>query len=177
EQWRPGDNRPGGGGLRPDRPIIGGGGDIGRPGRPGNGNINIGGGNTIIGGGNNIGNIARSGNWGINNRPGGGWWSQNHNWKQWNDNWHNHCINDHHGWYNGCWNNNWGSNWYAPVAWGAVGWGLGSWFNNSYGYGYGGGGYYNPYYDASVATAMPYDYSQPVVVTNYVTSDTGAQTP
>jgi tetratricopeptide (TPR) repeat protein len=161
EQWRPGDNRPGGGG-RPDRPIIGGGGNY----RPGNGNINIGGGNTVIGGGNNIGN-----RWGINNRPGGDWWSQNHNWNNWNNgawhnNWHNNYINNNYGWYNGAWNNNWGSGWYAPLAAGAVGWGLGSWYNN---YAYGGGGYYNPYYTSSVA--MPYDYSQPVVLANYATSD------
>jgi tetratricopeptide (TPR) repeat protein len=166
EQFRPGgDNRPGGGGLRPDRPVIGGGGDF-RPG--GGGNLRPdrpvigGGGNTIIGGGNNIiggGNVNRPG-WGLNNRPGGDWWSQQHNWQ---DNWHDHCINDHHDWYHGCWNNHWGYAWYAPVAWGGVGWGLGSW--------YGGGSYYNPYYDTSAASAMPYDYSQPVVVNNYVAPD------
>jgi tetratricopeptide (TPR) repeat protein len=165
EQWRPGDNRPGGG----DRPIIGGGGRPGRPGyRPGDGNVVIGGGNNIIGGGNNNWN-----NWGINNRPGGDWWSQNHNYGQWHDQWHdswyNHCNNNHN-WYNGCWNNNWGSGWYAPLAAGAVGWGLGSWYNN---YAYGSGGYYNPYYTESVA---PYDYSQPVVVNYYSPTDYGAGT-
>jgi hypothetical protein len=183
---RPGDiTRPGqgGGGIqrprpdRPDRPIIGGGGD-GRPGRPGGGdNTIIGGGNTVIGGGNNIGNITGSGNWGINNRPGGDWWSQNHGWGDWNDHWHGHWhdhgIHHHHDWYHGAWNNNWGSNWYAPLAWGAVGWGLGSWYNSGYGYG---GEYYNPYYDTGVAS-VPYDYSQPVVVTNYIVADDGSQAP
>jgi tetratricopeptide (TPR) repeat protein len=168
EQWRPGDNRPGGGGQRPgqrpDRPIIGGGGN----------NVIGGGGNTIIGGGNNIINNRPGGNWGINNRPGGDWWSQNHNWNNnhwdnWHDNWHNNYINNNHNWYHGAWNNNWGSNWYAPVAFGAVGWGVGSLYNN---YAYGGGGYYNPYYSSSAA--MPYDYSQPVVVTNYVSADQAA---
>lgn len=121
----------------------------------------IGGGNNIIHGGNNNWN-----NWGINNRPGGNW--ANNNWNQWHNNWHDHCINDHHNWYHGCWNNHWGGGWYAPLAWGAVGWGLGSW----YGSGYGGAAYYNPYYVA--APAVPYDYSQPVVVNNYIPVDTGA---
>lgn len=169
EQWRPGDNRPG---NRPDRPIIGGGGNN-RPGN-GNGNIVIGGGNTIIGGGNNIGN---GNGWGINNRPGNAWWSQNHNgnWNNnnwhnhWHDNWHNNCINNNYRWYNGCWNNNWGGGWYAPMAVGAFGWGLGSWYNS---YAYGGAGYYNPYYVSNVA-AVPFDYSQPVIV-NYYSQDSYA---
>lgn len=185
---RPGDNRPGGGlaggGTRPGqggsgerwrpgdngRPIIGGGGN-----RPGNGNNIIGGGgNTIIGGGNNFVNNRPGGNWGINN--GGGNWNNgnwnngnwnNGNWNNWHDNWHNNYVSSHYNnWYNGAWNSNWGSNWYAPVAAGAIGWGLGSLYNN---YAYGSGGYYNPYYSAS--SAMPYDYSQPIVVTNYVTAD------
>jgi tetratricopeptide (TPR) repeat protein len=45
-----------------------------------------------------------------------------------------------------------------------VGWGLGAWTS---GWGYG-GGYYNPYYVS--AAGVPYDYSQPVVVNNYVNS-------
>jgi hypothetical protein len=101
------------------------------------------------------------GNW---NNPGWGWGGG------WAGNWHNHCIRPHYGWYNGCWNGYWGSNWYAPLAWGAVGWGLGSWTS---GWGYG-SGYYNPYYSApvdTVASTVPYDYSQPVVVNNYVSSD------
>ncbi len=97
-----------------------------------------------------------NGNW---NRPGWGWGGG------WAGNWHNNCIRPHYGWYNGCWNGYWGSNWYAPLAWGAVGWGLGSWTS---GWGYG-AGYYNPYYVAGASA--PYDYSQPVVVNNYVNSD------
>ncbi len=174
-----GGNRPGIGGNRPgtgvdrpgianrpgigDRPIIGG----NRPGRPnrpgiGGGNINIG--NDInIGGGNIIGN--RPGwdrpDW---NRPDWGWGGG------WAGNWHNHCIHHHHGWYNGCWNRYWSSNWYAPLAWGAVGWGLGA-VTSGWGYGT---AYYNPYYVQPVAAAtVPYDYSQPVVVNNYVSSDAG----
>lgn len=180
---RPGfpSSRPGGGGDRPslgnvnrpttlpggrptigggDRPIIGGG---SRPGRPGigDGNINIG--NDInIGGGNVIGN--RPGwdrpDW---NRPDWGWGGGG-----WAGNWHDHCIRPHYGWYNGCWTGYWGSNWYAPLAWGAVGWGLGAWTS---GWGYG-SGYYNPYYTA--AAGVPYDYSQPVVVNNYISSDADA---
>jgi len=168
--------RPGGGGAgerfpggRPgDRPIIGGGGNR----RPGinNGNINIG--NDINIGSGNIG----SGN--IGNRPGwdhGNWNNPGWGWGGgggWAGNWHDNCINDHHGWYNGCWNGGyWGSNWYAPLAWGAVGWGLGS-LTSGWGYGT---EYSNPYYEQPVAAAsVPYDYSQPVVVNNYVSSDADA---
>ena len=117
-----GDNRPGIG-NRPgidNRPGIG-----NRPGidnRPGIGNDNINIGNRVnIGSGNVIGNRPGwdHGNW---NNPGWGWGNN------WAGNWHDHCIHDHHGWYNGCWNGGyWGSGWYAPLAWGAVGWGLGSW--------------------------------------------------
>ncbi len=86
----------------------------------------------------------------------------------WAGNWHNNCINPGYGWYNGCWNGGyWGSNWYSPLAWGAVGWGLSS-LTSGWGYG---SGYYNPYYSEPVATTtVPYDYSQPVVVENYVAS-------
>jgi tetratricopeptide (TPR) repeat protein len=49
-----------------------------------------------------------------------------------------------------------------------VGWGLGS-LTSGWGYGT---SYYNPYYSQPVAAATaPYDYSQPVVVNNYVSSD------
>jgi tetratricopeptide (TPR) repeat protein len=52
-----------------------------------------------------------------------------------------------------------------------VGWGLGS-LTSGWGYGT---SYYNPYYVEPVAAAtVPYDYSQPVVVNNYVTSDADA---
>jgi len=166
-----GGTRPGQGGGGIQNPIAGGGGD--RPFRPGDntrpfrpggndGNINIGGDVNI---GNDIGNrIDNRPGWGINSRPGSDWWGQNHDWA---NHWHDHCIHDHHDWYHGCWNNHWGSNWYAPLAWGAVGWGLGSWYGGSYG-----GSYYNPYYDTAVPAA--YDYSRPVVVQNYVTTDADA---
>jgi hypothetical protein len=150
--------RPGGGG---DRPIIGGGGN--RPGGPGDHN------RPVIGNGNiNIGN-----NVNIGNRPGWdrpGWNNPGWGWGggSWAGNWHNNCINHHHGWYNGCWNGYWGSNWYAPLAWGAVGWGLGA-LTSGWGYG---SDYSNPYYSEPVAGAsVPYDYSQPVVVNNYVAAD------
>lgn len=196
-----GGNRPGIGGERPvtlpgniNRPVIGGnrpGGNnnfpnvgnnnnvINRPSiggnRPGIGNdINIGNnvniGNSI---GNNIGNNAGNRfpnrpNWDVDpgfSRPG---WGLNGG-NNWNDNWHNNCINNHHNWYNGCWQGNWGSNWYAPVVWGGIGWGLGS-ITNGWGYN---ASYYNPYYaEPMIAQSMPYDYSQPVVVNNYVSSST-----
>lgn len=152
---RPGPgNRPGGG----DRPVIGGGGN--RPGRPGGGNINIAG-DVNIGSGNIVGNRPNwdRPNW---NNPGWGWGGGG-----WAGNWHDHCIRPHYGWYNGCWNGYWGSNWYAPLAWGAVGWGLGS-LTSGWGYGT---GYYNPYYTAASA---PYDYAQPVVVNNYNYADSDA---
>ncbi len=159
ERFPGGDHRPG------DRPIIGGGGDR----RPGinnglinNGNINIG--NRVnIGGGNVIGNRPGwdSGHW---NNPGWGWGGGG----GWAGNWHDHCINPAHGWYNGCWGGGyWGSNWYAPLAWGAVGWGLGA-VTSDWGYG---SSYSNPYYVEEPAATAPYDYSQPVVVNNYVSSD------
>jgi tetratricopeptide (TPR) repeat protein len=173
---------------KPDRPVIGG----NRPdfnnrpefNRPGVGNGNGGIGNGI---GNNIGNntnnilnninnnnfinnnnnifVGNAPNWyrpGNNwNNPNWGWGNQNH----WCDQWHDHCINQHwHGWYNGCWNGYWGYNWYRPVAWVATGWGLSS-MTSGWGYGT---GYYNPYYVASTTTTVPYNYSQPVVVNNYI---------
>ena len=129
----------------------------------GTGNINVGN-NVNFGGGNFVGN-----------RPGwdhGGWNNLGWGWGGaggWAGNWHNNCIRPHYGWYNGCWHGGyWGSAWYRPLAWGAVGWGLGSWTS---GWGYG-SSYYNPYYTEPVATtSAPYDYSQPVVVNNYVSSD------
>lgn len=174
-----GGNRPGGGGAgqpnRPgggDRPVIGGGGN--RPNRPGGGNINIGndinigsGNGNFVGGGNNIGNRPNwdRPNW---NNPGWGWGGAGNNWA---GNWHNHCINGHHNWYNGCWHGYWGSSWYAPVGWVGLGWGLGA-MTSGWGYG---GAYYNPYYtQPEVVASVPYDYSQPVVINNYVTSDSNA---
>jgi tetratricopeptide (TPR) repeat protein len=160
-------NRPGGGG---DRPIIGGGGN--RPGRPGGDgrpglrpdNIHIGDNNFNVGNRVNVGNRP---NWDNNNwnRPDWGWGGGG-----WAGHWHDNCIRPHYGWYNGCWNGYWGSNWYAPLAWGAVGWGLGS-LTSGWGYGT---SYYNPYY--AEAASVPYDYSQPVVVNNYAPTDTTATT-
>ncbi len=161
-------NRPGAGGgiQRPDRPNIG-----GRPNRPGinNGNINIGNDINIGGGNNNNIVINNRPNWDRPNwnNPGWGWGGGGSGWA---GNWHDHSIHHHHGWYNGCWSGGyWGSNWYAPVAWVGVGWGLGS-LTSGWGYG---GSYYNPYYSEPVADA-PYDYSQPIVINNYVSSDADA---
>jgi tetratricopeptide (TPR) repeat protein len=115
-----------------------------------------------IGGGNAIGNRP---NWDRSNfnNPNWGWGSGG-----WAGNWHNNCINPRYGWYNGCWGNHWGSNWYAPLAWGAAGWGLGA-LTSGWGYGT---AYSNPYYTDS--GAVPYDYSQPVVVNNYLPADADA---
>jgi tetratricopeptide (TPR) repeat protein len=166
-----GNNRPGIGGNRPNRPGIGNG--------INNGNINIGNdiniGSGNIGSGNigsgNIGNRPgwdRPNNW---NNPGGGWGYGGPSWGYgggWGGNWHNHCINPRYGWYNGCQHGYWGSNWYRPLAWMSVGWGLGS-MTSGWGYGT---SFYNPYYVQPVSTVVvPYDYSQPVVVNNYVSSD------
>ena len=155
-------DRPGIGGDRPgiggNRPGIGG----NRPGIDIGGDVNIGSGNNIIG---NRPGWNRPGwdrpDW---NRPDWGWGGGN-----WTGHWHDHCIDHHHRWYNGCWSGNyWGSNWYQPLAWGAVGWGLGT-LTSGWGYGT---AYHNPYYVAPVAAATaPYNYAQPVVVNNYVTAD------
>lgn len=151
----------------PTHPIVGGGGT-----RPGLGDGYI---------GNRPGWDRGLGDGYIGNRPGWdrpgfnnpGWgWGNNIGWA---GNWHNHCIHPHWGWYNGCWGAGryWGSAWYRPFAWYATGWGLGAWTG---GWGYG-AGYYNPYYSQpAVATAVPYDYSQPVVVNNYAPADAGGAT-
>jgi tetratricopeptide (TPR) repeat protein len=93
--------------------------------------------------------------------------------------WNSGYVNPYYdNWYNGCWGNGWAS----PVAFGAAtlgmssmvsSWGLGS---SSLGYAT---SYANPYYaaeTATVASASPYDYSQPIVVNNYITSDGGSAT-
>jgi tetratricopeptide (TPR) repeat protein len=93
--------------------------------------------------------------------------------------WNSGYVNPYYdNWYNGCWGNGWAS----PVAFGAAtlgmssmvsSWGLGS---SSLGYAT---SYANPYYAAeaaTVASASPYDYSQPIVVNNYITSDGGSAT-
>jgi tetratricopeptide (TPR) repeat protein len=186
-----GGNRPGIGG---DRPVTLPGDLANRPwDRPG-----IGGNRPGIGDGNNFwnsGNIG-SGNWGNNNNfnninvgnVGGGWglpgygyglgggYGYGAGYGGWANHWNSGYVNPHYGgWYNGCWGGNWGYNggWWAPFAVGAATWGLASTLG-SWGWGYGGGGYANPYYSgipAAVVASSPYDYSQPVVVNNYVTND------
>jgi hypothetical protein len=190
-----GGDRPGIGGNRPgqgDRPGIGG----NRPG-VGNGignNVGNGIGNGIgNGSGNNIGNSISGGNsfnninvngggWGY---PGGGW---NHGgwgyggYGGWGGGYGGY-VNPHYGgWYSGCWNGNWGGGygggWWAPFALGAATWGLassiGGWGLGYGALGYGTGAYVNPYYasmPATVVASAPYDYGQPIVVNNYITSD------
>jgi tetratricopeptide (TPR) repeat protein len=193
-------NRPGGGGSGTwNRPDWNGGGNNnnwggGNWGNWGNNNNrpNWNNGNTNI----NINNNNFNNNWYNNNynrpfwdRPGynNNW--NNNNWGNnwgyrpgynWNNGWHDHCVHPHyHGWYNGCWSGYWGSSWYAPIVWGGIGWGLGSlstsYFNTSYAYS-------NPYYVApavgttTVASSVPYDYSQPVVVNNYITAESQGST-
>jgi tetratricopeptide (TPR) repeat protein len=195
-----GGNRPGIGGDRPgsgNRPWAGNRpGD--RPGRPGIGGnrpgINAW---TNLGSGGNIG----SGNWGNNNNfnninvnGGGGWGYPGYGggygggygyggYGDWGHNWNNGFVNPaYNGWYSGCWNGNWvggyGGGWWAPLAFGAATWGALSAVNNwGLGYGtlgYAGGAYVNPYYSSmpsAVVSSSPYDYSQPVMVSNYVTND------
>lgn len=201
-------NRPGIGGNRPDWNGNGGWNGNNRPGGWGGNGWNggnrpggIGNNNNII---NNTNNNFNNTNINVNqwnrpawdrpyNRPGWGFdngynnWGWNNNWNNnwnnsWHDSWHNNCINQHyHGWYNGCWNGYWGSNWYAPLAYGAVGWGLNSFFTGGVGYGYG-ATYVNPYYTVPATTVAvptaqvaPYDYSQPVIVNNYVTTENTSQ--
>ncbi len=182
-----GTNRPGIGGNRPglgDRPGFGD--------RPGIGNRpGIGGNRPGIGDGNNFWNNGSigSGNWGNNNNfnninvgggwglPGGGWgYGGGPGYGGWANRWNSGYVNPNYGgWYNGCWGGNWGGGggWWAPFAVGAATWGLASTIGG-WGWGYGAGGYVNPYSEmlpAAVVAASPYDYSQPVVVNNYVTND------
>ena len=182
-----GTNRPGTGGNRPgiggNRPGAG-----NRPDRPG-----IGGNRPGIGEGNNFWN---NGNIGNNINVGGGGWGYpgygggyNGGYGgDWANNWNSGYVNPHYGgWYNGCWNGNWGGGynggWWGPFALGAATWGLASTIGTwglgygAFGYGamgYPGGAYVNPYYSgipAAVVASSPYDYSQPVVVNNYITND------
>ncbi|MFM7137426.1 MAG: tetratricopeptide repeat protein [Planctomycetota bacterium] len=194
-----GGDRPGIGGDRPvtlpgdlaNRPGFGG--DGNRPWNGGN-RPGIGGNRPGIGDGNNFwnsGNIGSgnigSGNWGNNNNfnninVGGGWglggygFGYGGGYGGWANHWNTGYVNPHYGgWYNGCWGGNWGSTggWWAPFAVGAATWGLASTLG-SWGWGYGGAGYVNPYYSAvpaAVVASSPYDYSQPVIVDNYVTND------
>ena len=119
----------------------------------------------VIGGGNRPNYPNRPGpspGWGVRpdrpwDRP--GYW-HNHDW---NDHWHNHYVNNHfHNWYHGCWHGHWGNNWYSPILWAGAGYGVGSWWTYS-NWGYG-SAYYNPYYVAGSG----YDYSQPIIVNQYV---------
>jgi len=176
------------GGLWPDRP--------GRPGRPGIGGNRpgIGDGNIFWNSGNwNSGNTWFSNNNAISNNSftnvnvggwqnAGGWGYPGWHGGGWCDNWNHGYVNPHYGgWYNSCWSGNWGGSWggwWAPVALGLSTWGLANtvsgWGLNSGWLGYGAGGYVNPYYAAMPATVVasaPYDYSQPIVVNNYITSD------
>lgn len=150
-------NRPDSGIGSTDRPVIGG----LRPNIGNDTNINIGqlGNNVIV------------------NRPGWDIVDPGFSRPSWglNDDWHHHWYDNgihhhHHGWYNGCWHGHWDSDWYAPLAWGAVFWGLdaitSSWSTTPV--------YYNPYYaEPVVAQAIPYNYSQPVIINNNVSSAGG----
>jgi tetratricopeptide (TPR) repeat protein len=190
-------NRPGGGG---DRHGIGGDrpGGWNRPGewsRPSaiNRPVNN---RSIIGSGNNnsIGNTLNNLNVNNNfNNWGAGGWGGDINvaigvgglggWGYgggWGDAWNSGYVNPSYGWYNGCWSGNWGNGYYGgwayPLAFGAATWGLSSLLSGwglGYGVGYG-ASYVNPYYSTvpqTVVASSPYDYSQPIVVNNYVTND------
>ena len=176
-QWN---DRPGRPGIGGNRPGIGDGNNFWNSGNLNSGNWN---GNTWINNNhNNLTNV-NVGGW----QNGGGWgypgWNNGWNGGHWCNNWNNGYVNPHYGgWYNSCWSGNWGGGygggWWAPFALGAATWGLASTVSNwglGYGWmGYGSGGYVNPYYSsipATVVASSPYDYSQPVVVNNYVTND------
>ena len=194
---RPGNggNRPGIGGNRPT-PLPG---DLGhwnhgdrphRPGiggnRPGIGNGNWNSGNWNNNNFNNVNVGGGYGGWGWN---GGGWGYPGYGGGYgggygWNHGWNNGWVNPHYGnWYNGGWGNNWGYNggWWAPFLTGAATWGLisslGSWGLGYGALGYGAAGYVNPYYSAmpaAVVASSPYDYSQPVIINNYIPTDSTA---
>ena len=136
----PGD-RPVIGGVRPgDRPVIGG---------------------NQIGGGNWIGNDFHFNNINIH-RP--GWGIPGPSWQnQWS---RRHIHHHHHVWYHGCWSSHWGGRWYMPVALGATFWGLNA-LSRSWGFGYH-YGYVNPYLPAVAVVAPAFDYSQPIVINNYL---------
>jgi tetratricopeptide (TPR) repeat protein len=172
-------NRPGIGGNRPG---IGNGNNIWNNGNWNSGNFNNNNFNNVhVGGG--------YGGWGWNG--GGGWGYPGYGGGYgggygWNNGWHNNgWVNPHYGnWYNGGWGNNWGYNgggWWAPFVTGAATWGLlssiGSWGLGYSSLGYGSAGYVNPYYSAmpaAVVASSPYDYSQPVIINNYIPADAAA---
>ena len=180
---RPGGNRPGIGGNRPG---IGNGNTIWNNGNWNSGNFNNNNFNNVhVGGGYGGGGY---GGWGWNG--GGGWgypgygggYGGGYGWNNGLNN--NGWVNPHYGnWYNGGWGNNGGYNggWWAPFVTGAATWGLlssiGSWGLGYGTMGYGAAGYVNPYYSAmpaAVVASSPYDYSQPVVINNYIPADTAA---
>ena len=122
--------------------------------------------------GNNFNNVnVGGGGWGYGGFGGGGYGGfGGGGYGGWNNGW----VNPRYGsWYNGACNGGWGGyngGWWGPFAAGAATWGVlsavGSW-------GYGAGGYVNPYYasmPATVVASSPYDYSQPIVVNNYIPS-------
>lgn len=96
----------------------------------------------------------------------------NHHWhnNNWGDHWHRSYVHNHyHGWYHGPWQGRWGANWYSPVLWAGARYGVGSWWLPGY-WGYG-ASYYNPYY----VVGSGYDYSQPVVINQYVVDDSAPE--
>ena len=176
-------NRPGIGGNRPG---IGNGNNIWNNGNWNSGNFNNNNFNNVhVGGGYGNGGY---GGWGWNG--GGGWGYPGYGGGYgggygWNNGFNNNgWVNPHYGnWYNGGWGNNGGYNggWWAPFVTGAATWGLlssiGSWGLGYATMGYGAAGYVNPYYSAmpaAVVASSPYDYSQPVVINNYIPADTAA---
>lgn len=73
----------------------------------------------------------------------------------WHDDWH-------HGHWHGDYGDYWEHMWEDHPVWSAfavTGWAL-----NATGYMFGTWGYSNPYYEASYASEMPYDYSEPIVL-------------
>ena len=176
-------NRPGIGGNRPG---IGNGNNIWNNGNWNSGNFNNNNFNNVhVGGGYGNGGY---GGWGWNG--GGGWGYPGYGGGYgggygWNNGFNNNgWVNPHYGnWYNGGWGNNGGYNggWWAPFVTGAATWGLlssiGSWGLGYGTMGYGTAGYVNPYYSAmpaAVVASSPYDYSQPVIINNYIPADTAA---
>jgi hypothetical protein len=177
-----------GGHDRPGRPGIGG----NRPGI-GNGNWNSGNfngnnfNNINVGNNVNVGGGWNGGHWGYGGYGGGyGGWGYGGGYGGWNNGW----VNPHYGnWYNGAWNGGWNGGWggytggwWAPFAAGAATWGvlstIGNWGLGYGALGYGAAGYVNPYYasmPATVVAASPYDYSQPIVVNNYIPAESSAQ--
>ncbi|QDU31754.1 Tetratricopeptide repeat protein [Anatilimnocola aggregata] len=145
--------------IRPDRPVFPDRPVIDRPivDRPNWPNRPDG---PIIGGGNNNNNNNNNNNI-IINRPNNPNWGWGWGWG-WNPGWGGHWNN--HRWYHGPWNNHWRSPWYRPAPAFFIGWGLGSWNSRVV--------YSNPYVIQS--TTPSFNYSQPVVINNIVSSDSSA---